>query len=121
MRRLRRIAADALPAMLAGAFGALGQRISEEGGNRLGLMLAGAFYGLAVVGLVRLFRVGSFGYLVAGFFCGPVPAALLVQEPIAGTDEERGGFWFALALFGLLVGALEWARARAAGRGAPAP
>lgn len=118
MRRLRRIAVDALPSMLAGAFYmlALG-RILDEGGERLGLLLWGALYGLAVVGLVRLFRVAPFGYVVAGFLCGPVPAALLIQEPIAA--EERGGYWFVLALLGLFVGALEWARVRAAGRTAP--
>lgn len=120
MRKLKRLAAQALPSMLAGGFLALGQRLSEEeASDRLGLLLWGALYGLAVIGLVRLFRVTSFGYLVAGFICGPVPAALLIQEPIAGTADDRGAFWLVLGLFGLFIGVLEWARVRAAERGTP--
>jgi hypothetical protein len=48
-----------------------------------------------------------------------VPAALLVQKPLA--QEDREGTWLGLALFGARVGALEWARARAAVRAARDP
>lgn len=119
MRKLRRGAADALPSMLAGAFSALAMRVAGEGGGRLALLLFGALYGLAVLGLLRLFRAPGFGLVVAGLFCGPVPAALLVQEPLKA--EDRGGAWVGLALFGALLGALEWARARAARRAARDP
>ncbi len=112
MKALRRTLAGALPALLAGAFlGVTGARLLDdgaEGGGRFGALLVGALYGLAVLGLLRLFRVAPWGLVVAGAVAGPVPLALLIPKSLP--EEERGGAWLALSFLGLVIGLLELAR-----------
>jgi hypothetical protein len=116
VRRLRALLADAWPAMLAGAFFMLTVfRSSGDEGGRAAALLVGALYGVAVLGLVRLFRARSFGYLVAGTLSGPVPAALLLPDALPAA--ERGGACFVAAFLGLCVGLLEWAKVRRAAPG----
>ena len=108
-------------AMLAGAmFATFVGRMQPESGRRavIFLVLAGALYGLGVLGLIRLFRTRSFGYLAAGLLCGPFPVAVLVDGN--GTEGDRAGMFVVCALLGLLIGALEWARSGGASSGAPA-
>lgn len=114
MRRVAALLASFAPAALAGglflaAFGA----VQSPGKPVLGALLVGALCGVVVAGLLRLFRVAPFGYPVAGLFCGPVPFLLLSARSVQGSDE-RAAVWLVSALFGLLVGALEWARVRRA-------
>lgn len=113
MRRMKRFLADSAPSVLAGAFFSLALFRGEgDEGGRLGALILGALYGLSVLGLLRLFRTRSFGYLVAGMIAGPVPMALLLPAPLP--EAERGGAWLVTALLGFCVGALEWARVRSA-------
>jgi len=115
MRRLGRFLSGAMPAMLAGAFFVLAlARLASDDGTRLGSLIFGALYGLAVVGLIRLFRIAPWGLWFAGIFAGPVPAALLV--PRGADTSETGGLWVACAVFGLLIGGLEHARRKADGK-----
>jgi len=103
--------------MLAGAMFvlAIGRTDPASSGHHVPqLLLFGAVYGLAVLGLVRLFGLRNWGLAVAGLVAGPVPTALLLQ---GGTPaEERGGMLFASSLLGLIVGLLEWARRAHAAR-----
>jgi hypothetical protein len=93
---------------LAGAFFALGiVRLSEPSQSRLALILVGGLYGVAVLGLMGLFRVERWAHLVTGVLAGPVPAALLVP---ASAGKEAAGMIALGALFGLLLGALELGR-----------
>jgi hypothetical protein len=109
MKRLRVYLAGASPAMLVGAFFALAlSRLGDAQGTRIGLLLFGALYGLAVVGLIRLFRVAPWGAWLAGLVCGPVPAALLVRRSME--SGERQGLILFTAVLGLLIGGIEHAR-----------
>jgi len=96
---------------MVGAFFALILRFQDpENANRFGLLLVGSLYGIAVVGLVRLFRVAPWCYPIVGLVCGPVPFALLAHP---GMEEElRGGMLPLTAIFGLIVGFVEWGRTR---------
>jgi hypothetical protein len=109
MKRLRRFLGGLMPAGLVGAFATLsvGRTLDPEG-SRTGLLLVGWIYGVAVVGILRIFRVPPWCYPWLGLVCGPVPAALLPsgdQEP-----GDRGGLLLITALLGLLVGLVEWGR-----------
>lgn len=88
-----------------------------EGGLGGGLAgaLIGALYALAVLGLIRCFRIVPGLYWAAGLVCGPVPLVLVSQDV---SKEDVGGLLLLAALFGALVGLIEWAHARhSAGRG----
>ena len=105
----RRIAAIA-PASLAGLSLALATALASGArpGQCLGAMLLGVFSGLVVLGLIRLFPVARWAYPIAGMLVGPLlPLALTGRQ--AGGDE-RGAVWLLGALFGVVVGLLEWAR-----------
>ena len=115
MRRwLRRIGnVLLLPPALAGGF--LGLAVFRVGdpaqpGAGLGGLVVGWLYGLAVTGLIRLFRVDPWAFPLVGLFCGPVPLALLVGAD--STAEDRSGWLVLSALLGVLIGVLEWARVR---------
>lgn len=110
LRRIRRFLSNLVPAFLAGGFFLLaaGRLAHDPSAGRLGLLLAGGLYGVGVVGLIRLFPIAPWAYFVAGFLCGPIPAALLVGRSMG--EEDRAGFWLLTALLGLLVGLLETAR-----------
>ncbi len=96
-------------AVLAGAFFflATGRIADPTQTQRLALLVMGALYGLAVLGLLRLFRVRGFGLVVAGMLAGPVPLALLM--PVPENPADIGILWLA-AVLGALIGALEWMR-----------
>jgi hypothetical protein len=100
-----------MPAGLTGAFVALCFRLGEPGEpNRMALLLLGWLYGVAVLGLIRLFRVRTGLYPVIGLICGPVPLALIAN---GGMDPSGlGGGAAVAALGGVLVGAVEWGRLR---------
>ena len=114
MGRLRRSLGGFGTAMLAGGLFAVfvGRMGPETGRAHVPLLLVfGAVYGLAVLGLMRLFGTRKGGHAVAGLLAGPLPAALLLGA--AEGQEERGGLLLAGALLGLLIGLLEWVRPRA--------
>lgn len=104
-----------MPAGLAGAFFLLTAMAREIGGQShvpariLMALVAGWLLGVAVVGLIRLFRVAAWAYPLAGLICGPVPFAVLGGKM---GDDEWGGIWFLSSLFGAVVGTLEFARRR---------
>ena len=116
--RLRAFLGGLVPSALGGAFflTALSQVLDPS--QRIGdSLVIGAIAGVAVVGLIRLFRVAPWGYAVAGVVCGPIPFLLLARsEPIR--EGDRFGVWLVGAFFGLVLGLLEWARVR---RDAPGP
>ena len=98
-------------AMLAGAFVLFAFGRADEpknAGHALGLLAFGALYGLAVLGVLRLFRTRRFGLIAAGLIAGPVPLAVL-QDASTSKDQRLGAVVFA-CLFGLALGVLEWAR-----------
>ena len=68
---------------------------------------------MAILGLIRLFRIAPWGYPLAGLFAGPVRLALFFDAK--NTAGDRGGAWLLGAVLGLLIGALEWARVRRTG------
>jgi hypothetical protein len=111
--------------VLAGAlFALILARMTEpQSGQRLGPMLVGALYGLAVLGILRLFPVRGGGMLLAGLLAGPAPLALLAP----GTEKNPGEFASLLLVamvFGVIIGALEWTRSRPiepGGRGGEGP
>lgn len=114
-RAMGRLVAGLVPSALAGAFFLLSfVKIFQPDARPGQLLVVGAICGVVVVGLVRLFRVAPWGYPAAGFVCGPVPIFLVMQrgqdEPAA--PDDRLAIWLFSALFGLLVGFLEWARVR---------
>ncbi|MEM7310581.1 MAG: hypothetical protein AAF682_28150 [Planctomycetota bacterium] len=111
MRRLGRALAGAVPATLAGGFAALAViRLSEPHQSRLGALLIGGLYGLAVVGLIRLFRVAPWAYVLVGFLAGPVPLVLLLPGNHESNGDELGVLWMVTSLLGAIIGALECAR-----------
>ena len=110
--RTRRFLGNVMPAGLTGAFVvfAVGRVGEPADTNRVGLLLLGWFYGVGILGLIRLFRVAPWCYPWVGFVAGPVPLALFVHE---GVDAKERGFLLVLtALFGFLVGLIEWGRVR---------
>ena len=111
MRRWKRLFGGLVPAGMAGAFFALILRLRDpEDANRFGLLLAGGLYGIAIVGLIRLFRVAPWCYPIVGLVCGPVPFAILANQ---GTEEDMRIAMLPLtAILGLIVGCIEWARVR---------
>ena len=78
------------------------------------LALGGALYGLAVLGLMRVFGARRWGLAIAGLLAGPVPAAVLFVSAQT-SKEERGGVVFLGCVLGLLLGLLEWNRSARAG------
>lgn len=107
MSRLRRWTVGWGTAMLTGAFAfVVGGRLGSA--PLPGLAVGGALYGLAVLGLIRLFPVRGWGLPVAGLLCGPVPISLLAGR--GGEPGERFGVALIFAGLGLLLGLLEWAR-----------
>ena len=115
MKRARVFLAGLMPAGLAGAFFALTILAKEPGASRIGLLLAGWLLGVAIVALIRLFKVAPWAYPLAGLVCGPVPVALITWS--SAEPEEWFGVWLLCALLGALIGTLELARLR---HGAPA-
>ena len=111
---LRRLVGDLTPGALAGAFFLLaaGSWTASER-SRTALLAIGALIGISIVLLVRLFRVAPWAYPLAGFLAGPVPLALIADRG-AGRDEGLQT-WFASALLGGVIGALEWARVARSG------
>ena len=97
-------------AALAGAFFflATGRVADPTQTQRLALLAMGALYGLAVLGLLRLFRVRAFGLVVAGLLAGPVPLAVLT--PVPENPQDLGVLWLAAAVLGALIGTLDWMR-----------
>jgi len=109
---MKRFHAALTPAFLTGAFFALALGwVVEPGVARVVLLSAGGAYGVAVLGLIRLFRVAAWARPIAGLLAGPVPAALLRLGELE--DFERAWTWAACAVLGLLVGLIEQARLRA--------
>ena len=110
MRRAIAFVRGLVPAMLGGAFFLLTfSSVVDPNGDAGAAFLVGGFCGAAVVGLIRLFRIAPWGYGVAGLICGPIPFLVLFQEHETN-GEDRFGVWLVGALFGLLIGLLEWAR-----------
>ncbi len=109
MRKLRRWTSGWANAMLAGCFFWVVVLRVAEPQPLLHLALFGALHGLAVLLLMRLFAVRSWGLAVAGVLCGPLPLAVLTQ-PSAAKADEWGGAVMAGMLLGVLIGLLEWAR-----------
>jgi hypothetical protein len=70
----------------------------------LGLLI-GWLYGYAVLGLIRAFRVSPSFYWLVGILCGPVPFVFLAGGV---AKEDRGGIVVLTAVFGLVVGLVEW-------------
>jgi hypothetical protein len=104
-------------ALLAGALFTIfvGRLEASSGrGAVVGLGIAGALYGLAVLALIRLFHTRSFGLLAAGLLAGPLPIAVLLG--LETPSQDRAAMLVLCAPLGLLIGALEWART-GAGRG----
>jgi len=64
---------------------------------------------MAVLGLLRCFRVIPGMFPVVGILCGPVPFIFLAGSM---TKEERGGPLLLAAVFGCLVGCVEWGHSR---------
>lgn len=112
--RLRRYAATLLPAALAGGFLVLTLASADKpSANPLHwvlLLVVGGLLGVCVCALIRLFRIAPWGYPLAGLFAGPVPASLLMNA--GSSADERGGLVLLGAVFGVLIGLLEWARVR---------
>lgn len=97
------------PAALAGAFLGAALVAAQPGGTGLVGLLLGWLYGLVVGGLLRSFRVPSAAYPLTGLLSGPLPFALLM--PVSASQDARGLVWVGM-LAGLVLGCVEWARAR---------
>lgn len=103
------LSGDWLVSVWTGAlFGLLVGRL-EEPHPILAVMLFGGLYALAVHGLMGLFGVRRWGWLVAGALSGSVPFALLWAHAVA-TQEERGGGIAVGIVLGLVLGLVRWAR-----------
>lgn len=120
MGRLRRwLAGDWVVSVWTGALVALVVGRIERPHPVPGLLLLGGLYALAVHGLMQLFGLRRWGWVVAGLVSGPVPFALLWSQQ-GGSAEERGGGVVAGLLLGVLLGLVRWAReSRRADRTAP--
>jgi len=118
MGRVRRwLAGDWVASMWTGALLALAVGRIEKPNPVPGLLLLGAAYALAVHGLMMLFGVRRWGWVVAGLLCGPAPFALLMAHGVPA--GEAGGGVVLGALLGVLLGLVRWAReARRADRAA---
>ncbi|MCC6407747.1 MAG: hypothetical protein IT453_11310 [Planctomycetes bacterium] len=108
--RLRRATAGVGTATYTGALAFLAGRLlaKDELPNPVAMMLIGALYALAVLGLVRIFGAKRWGLALAGCLCGPAPVALLAQSDSGG--EDRAGMLLAGAFLGLVIGLMEWNR-----------
>lgn len=106
-------------AMLAGGFFLCSATAMHEErfglGQMLGGFVTGAAFALAVLALMRLFHPIGWAHLVAGLLVGPVPF-LLVVGPFTPLPD-RGGLLVLGSILGLILGALEWNRARRTGAG----
>lgn len=111
--KLKRWCAGWGTALYAGAlFAVVAGRVADPQGGLgaiLVLAMAGALYGLGVLGLMRVFGARRWGLIVAGALCGPVPAVLLFISPQT-PEGDRGGVWFFGVVVGLVLGLLEWNR-----------
>lgn len=121
MRRLFGFLRESLAVGMAGAFTALlVLRLGEdEPAPRLLALALGWFYALLVRVLLRLFRVVPWAYPILGLVVGPVPVALLVGPET--TVDERQGALAATALFGVMIGLIEWASVAHRGRATARP
>lgn len=122
MRVLSRLrSGDWLASVLTGVFFATVVGRIDRPHPILAVALLGAVYALAVHGLMSLFGVRRWGWVVAGILCGPLPAALLASASPDKADERGGAILVALIL-GILLGLVRWAREarREAAAGAPA-
>lgn len=119
MRRLRAwLAGDWAASVWTGAvFGLLVGRLQEPN-PILVVMAFGGLYALAVHGLMSLFGVRRWGWLVAGALAGPLPFALLWAHGRV-TQDERGGGIVVGVLLGLLLGLVRWARESRRAEGPP--
>jgi len=116
MRRMARWLAGWATAMITGGLYvlALAAMMPEFDPRRaVEPLLVGAFYGLAVLALLRVLRARSWGLPVAGLLAGPVPVILLLAAQVPA--EERPGLVLLGCLGGVLIGLLDWSRT-AAGR-----
>ena len=101
------------PSAMAGGFFLMAfGRAQDPALSRLGLLFLGGLFGIAMVGLIRLFRIAPWGYPWAGLFCGLVPPGLFFDAN--GSGDDRAGFILISAILGVLIGLLEWARVRGA-------
>lgn len=123
MRRLRALlSGDWLISVWTGAlFGLVIGRLSVPD-HVPAAMLFGGLYALAIHGLMGLFGVRRWGWLVAGALSGPFPFALLLVRGSMSQDDRGGGILVGIVL-GLLLGCVRWAREsrradEAPGRGA---
>ncbi len=113
MRRLGRALLSVNHAGLAGAFVAIAASMAGPDRSFVGAFVGGWLLGVATLGLIRLFSVSPWAYPVVGLVAGPIPIALLVGLfGKDGASDEWGGAWVLSALFGAVVGVLEWARVR---------
>lgn len=101
------------PSGLAGGFLGAALVAAQPGGIGILGLGFGWLYGLAVSGLIHLFRVPPGAYPLVGLLAGPVPFALLLGRQAEA--EPRGLVWVG-AFAGLLLGLVEWAHARHAAR-----
>lgn len=110
MRRLRAwLSGDWLISVWTGAvFGLLIGRL-EQPNPILAVMAFGGLYALAIHGLMGLFGVHRWGWLVAGALSGPFPFALLWAHGQVTPDERGGGILVGVVL-GLVLGLVRWAR-----------
>lgn len=111
-----RVARALLPSAMAGGFFLLSiGRANDPSLSRLGLLLLGGLLGVAITGLIRLFRVARWGYPWVGLFCGlALPGILFGAD---GGSEDRAGFLLVAALLGAFLGVIEWARVSASREG----
>ena len=105
-----------MPVGLAGAFLAVIVSIGERkpGGPLQSLaaliafMLIGWLLGVAILGLIRLFRVAPWAYPFVGMLCGPFVAALFMNS--GNTNKDAAGMLLLFAALGALAGLIECAR-----------
>lgn len=107
MKACLRFLASVNHAGLAGGFVLLAAGASSDAAQIV-LLLIGWLYGVAILGLIRLFRVARWAYPIVGMLCGPIPSAVLFARHMG--DEEWGGTAVVMALGGLVIGLLEAAR-----------
>jgi hypothetical protein len=119
MRRLRALlAGDVLVSVWTGAvFGLLVGRL-EQPNPILVVMAFGGLYSLAVHGLMGLFGVRRWGWIVAGALSGPFPFALLWAHGRVTQDERGGGIAVGM-LLGIVLGLVRWAREARRAEGPP--
>ena len=106
LKRIRGALASIAPAFLGGGFYLQSMTMLLGEHPPPGSLLMGGLYGLGVLGLMRLFPVARWAYPFTGFICGPVPLVLFRDAP----REDVQGLVALTALFGIVLGFLEWAR-----------